>query len=168
MTKTIEKILTTRDSIDRLFKILAIIIFLFVILLTISQVVSRYFLKLPIAFSEEVSRFLFIWISFLGAAMVMKDDEHIRLDIITEKLSPFGQLILKNIIQGMILIFSVVVTGHGIKLLHVAAKQVAPVSRISMGIVYAVIPLSFALMAIYSFCIMTLSIYSYKQGENLS
>ena len=169
MADFIKTVTETRDRIDRIFKILAIILFLFVILLTISQVLSRYVLKFPIAFSDEVSRFLFIWISFMGAAMVMKDDEHIRLDIITESLSPFMQLVLKNTIQLMIFIFCLTVTIQGVKLLHVAAKQVAPVSRISMGIVYSVIPLSFALMSIYALCLMLISFHDYmKKGDNQS
>ena len=153
---------------DITVNIFAVFLFLIVILLTTIQILSRYVFQFPIAFSDEVSRFLFIWISFLGAAMVMKDNSHIRLDIISEKLSPLGVLILNIFIQSLIFVFSITVTGQGLKLLGIAAKQVAPVSRISMGVVYSVIPFAFFLMAVYSLFHIVFTVHDYLKGETQS
>ena len=67
---------------DNFLEMTALFAFIGLIFLTLFQVLSRYIFTVPIAFSEEVGRFLFIWISFLGAAIVMKKNAHIRLDLL--------------------------------------------------------------------------------------
>ena len=51
-----------------------------IVLLTFIQVVLRYFFGNPQAWAEEVSRYLFVWITFLGIAVAFSRDSHIRLD----------------------------------------------------------------------------------------
>jgi TRAP-type transport system small permease protein len=54
-----------------------------IVVLTFAQVVLRYFFNNPQAWAEEVSRYLFVWITFLGIAIGFAKDMHIRLDALT-------------------------------------------------------------------------------------
>ena len=52
------------------------------------EVVSRYFLGRPLGWSVEVSEWALLAITFLGAAMVLRNDGHVRVDIVTRALPP--------------------------------------------------------------------------------
>lgn len=74
------------------FLVLEAAIVLFLVAMTImvfGNVVLRYGFDTGIVFSEEVSRYLFVWVIFLGAIVVMRDDSHMRVDIVLLKLPPF-------------------------------------------------------------------------------
>ena len=128
----------------------SLVAFTALIVLTVIQVLSRYVIKMPVTFTEEMGRFLFIWVSFLGAALVMKDDNHMRLDILKDKLSPQVEALLELVVYTAILLFSVVVFSESLRLMKLTTRQIAPVSRIPMAAVYAVLPISTFFMSIYS------------------
>jgi len=119
-------------------------------LLTLFSVLSRFILKMPISFSEEVGRFLFIWMSYFGAAITMRKNEHIKLDLFQGKLSPKAYAVLQTFVFALIATFCVVLSIMGTKQLETAFMQTAPVSRISLGVVYSIIPFSAFCMVIYS------------------
>ena len=134
---------------DHFLEALASIAFIGLIFLTFSQVLSRYVLKAPITFSEELGRFLFIWVSFLGAAIVMKHDNHIRLDLL-HRIPPTCKCILDILVFLTIFLFSALVFVQSIKLVSMTGRQIAPVSRIPMSYIYLTIPISTFFMCLYS------------------
>lgn len=54
------------------------------VVVVFSNVISRYFLNAAIAWSEEISRFMLIWLVFLGANLAYINDEHLGLDILVK------------------------------------------------------------------------------------
>jgi TRAP-type transport system small permease protein len=127
---------------DRLLEWAAMAMFSLLIFVTLFQVLSRYIFPVPISFTEEVGRFLFIWISFLGAAIVMNRDEHIRLDLFQGWVPKRVHDALRIAVFALIAFLCVVVLLTSPDLLRVASRQTAAVSRLSMGVVYIVLPLS--------------------------
>ena len=139
-----------KQTCDSLLERVAMAMFLLLILVTLFQVLSRYVFPVPISFTEEVGRFLFIWISFLGAAIVMNRDQHIRLDLFQGRVSRRAYDSMRLAVYVLIALFSVGVLITAPDLLRVASRQTASVSRLSMGLVYFVVPLSLSLTLIYS------------------
>lgn len=131
-------------------EILAVLAFVVLSFLTFFQVCSRYIFQTPITFSEEIARFLFIWISFLGAAIVMKSDKHIRLDLFHGKICPRLQHLLDISVFLLIFCFSVLVLVQGVKLSFATTRQIAPVSRIPMAYIYLIVPISALFMGFYA------------------
>lgn len=142
--------LVLKRASDTLLEWVAMAMFLLLILVTLFQVLSRYIFPVPISFTEEVGRFLFIWVSFLGAAIVMNRDEHIRLDLFQGKVSRRAYDALRIAVYALIVFFSVGILLTSRDLLAVASRQTAAVSRISMGVVYTVLPLSALLTMAYA------------------
>jgi TRAP-type C4-dicarboxylate transport system permease small subunit len=62
-------------------RVVAAAAFLCVILLTIAQVFFRFALDAPLIWSEELSRLLIVWITFIGAAVVCWDGRHLNVDV---------------------------------------------------------------------------------------
>ena len=135
---------------NNFLEIFAVLTFLALILLTFFQVSSRYVFQAPITFSEEMGRFLFIWMSFLGAAIAMKHDKHIRLDVFHGKIRPALRHLFDVSVFLLILCFSVLVCAQGLKLSAATTRQIAPVSRIPMAYMYLIIPISAFFMGCYA------------------
>ncbi|HSB69165.1 MAG TPA: TRAP transporter small permease [Candidatus Methylomirabilis sp.] len=55
-------------------------------LTTLFQVVARVILGVSSVWSEELARFLYVWLVFLGAALLIRDDEHIRVGVLTDRM----------------------------------------------------------------------------------
>jgi len=124
-----------------LFYACAFLMFLMVLIIT-SQVVSRYILSSPLTWSEELGRYTFVWMSFLGMAAAIKLGSHVALDILVKKLTGISQKVLMVINNCFIFIFGVCLTYSGLKLFELGMRQKSPTLRIPMQYIYIVIPIS--------------------------
>jgi C4-dicarboxylate transporter DctQ subunit len=113
-------------------------------------VINRFFLKNSLSWSEELSRYLSIWATFLGASLGVKKGAHIGVEALVMIL-PFK--IKKNVdiftdILSFIFCIGIVITGYnyGIKLM--ATNQLSPAMRIPIYYAYSAIPFGMLLMAI--------------------
>lgn len=114
------------------------------------QVFFRYVLNSSLIWSEELTRYLFIWQIFFGASLSIRDDSHLKVDIIYMVLPKYTKAI-KIISYSLFLAFSIVVFWRGLQLVQsilFVKKQLTPTLGIPMGIVYSILPLGTLLMSI--------------------
>ncbi|WP_273729096.1 TRAP transporter small permease [Brucella gallinifaecis] len=105
--------------------------------LVFANVVMRYGFDTGITITDEVSRMMFVWISFVGAVVVARRREHLGVDILTARLTGVAAIVcrvLTNII--IIACCCFLVAGAYDQTLTNMANN-APVSGIPMGVVYA-------------------------------
>jgi TRAP-type C4-dicarboxylate transport system permease small subunit len=117
------------------------------------QVVSRYVLSSPSSWTEEVARFLLIWIGMLGAAYAFRTRMHIGLDLLPAKLSGRSARRLQQLSAGIILLFAVTVLiagGGNLVLLTWELRQTSAALGLPIAFVYSVIPLTGVLVVLYS------------------
>ena len=117
------------------------------------QVLSRYVLTNPSSFTEELARFLLMWIGLLGAAYSYRRRAHLGLDILVAKLDPSKREHADRFANFMVLLFAVVVMivgGMRIVWLTLTLKQLSPALQVQMGYVYSVIPLSGLFFCIFA------------------
>lgn len=117
------------------------------------QVLSRFLLEKPSSFSEELARFLLVWIGFFGAAYAYRKYAHLGLDIFTSKLEGRSRVSVDKLGDWVSLIFVSVVMifgGFKIMLLTLELNQLSAALQIPMGYVYSVVPISGVLIAIFS------------------
>ena len=77
-------------------------------LITFYQILARDVFVISSMWTEELARFLFVWIVFLGAGTLMKDNEHIRISILVERMPPFVGRLLRVISNLLLLSFCVI------------------------------------------------------------
>ena len=104
------------------------------------QVFFRYVLNFPLAWSEELARFLLIWIVLLGAAIGIKRKSHFSIDIVFKK---FPQKVQKNLqfaidVLLFMLIFDVMVI-NGVYLANLTFRQISPALHLRMSYVYSAV-----------------------------
>lgn len=115
-------------------------------------VFTRYVGAGQASWSEELARFLLIWIGVLGAAYVAGKREHLSLDLLKMNISPDKQQRLDKFISVLILFFAIavlVVGGGQLIYLTQVLGQLSAAMRIPMSLVYSVIPLSGLLIVFY-------------------
>ncbi len=112
------------------------------------SVFTRYCLNSSLGWSDELSRFLFIWVTFLGAAYAYGLNEHIGLDFVVDRIrSEKTRTVLR--LLGEIFIGAVifVIAWYGWDV-AVSATNLSPALDIPMTFVYGVVPLTGALMLV--------------------
>lgn len=117
-------------------------------------VITRYALSSQASWSEELARFLLIWIGVLGAAYTSGQNKHLAIDLLSSKVREGSEKRRKVFIAGSIILFALlvlVIGGSRLMYITFILGQNSPALGIPMGIVYAVLPLS-GLIIIYYKC----------------
>jgi len=117
------------------------------------QVFTRFVIKDPSSITEELARFLLIWIGILGAAYALRTRAHLGIDLITQKVGDKGKIAIDVLVNSLIIVFALAVMifgGMRLVLLTLDLEQTSASMGIMMGYIYLVIPLSGALMILYA------------------
>ncbi len=137
---------------------------LFMLWLAFWQVYTRYIVGKPAIYTEELLRFVMIWVTFLGAALAFESGKHLALTLIPEKLSKGPRKILYTIINGVILFFILyVLLWGGLMASQRQMLQITPIMGWPMGRVYWILPLS-AILSVISLCFSTMDIWATQKG----
>jgi TRAP-type C4-dicarboxylate transport system permease small subunit len=133
------------------------------------QVITRFILPKPSSFTEELARFLLIWISLLGAALTYQKGAHLGFDLISSNLMENQRDKLFRAIAaivGIVSFFVLIVGGGNLVLLTHSLGQHSSVMGIPMAFVYAVVPISGVLFCLFSLeKLLSEHHVVYEQGE---
>ena len=131
-------------SLEEYFCYLLLVV---LVVTTSLQVFTRYVLNAPLSWTEELARILFIWITFIGAAVIAKRSGHISIDFVTNLLPPGARrwvLVVANAASVAILLLLGV---KGVALLRITGISASPALGIPWAYVYAAFPVGMFLMA---------------------
>ncbi len=126
------------------------ILFIGLVICVFLQVFSRYLLPISLPWTEELARFIFIYITFLGAAIALREQEHIIISVVFDKLSDKFRYSLRIIINFMIFGFLYFVF-KGILQMIPLTWEVASASMdwLMVGYIYMSLPIAIIFMCIY-------------------
>lgn len=114
---------------------------------------------------EELSRFLLVWVTFLGAAITYKADGHLGvlfcIKALPDKLRE-KTIILANLFSLGFFLFLIY---YGFKMAGLTMGQESMQMRIPMGIVYSVIPISGVLMTLHAACKLSEFFTTFRETE---
>ncbi len=143
--------LAVRKILDRFLEVICSIILVVMVLLVLYQIFMRTVMNNPNTITEEFVRFSLIWLSLFASAYVVGKKSHLAVSLLSDNLSPANRHRLDLIVQVLFVIFALVVMIFGgLKALSVTTGQVSPAMGISMGWVYLAVPISGALILVYS------------------
>jgi TRAP-type transport system small permease protein len=128
--------------LDRLVALTMVLLLAAMLIVTSAGVFWRYGLNAALSWSEELSRFLLVWASFLGAALATYRGAHISINVVYDRLSCNTQLWLARIVDCLIVVFMGAIVVGSVKLLPLLHIRTAPTLFITMDIPYMIIPIS--------------------------
>ncbi|AFU98816.1 TRAP transporter small permease [Simiduia agarivorans] len=117
------------------------------------QVITRFLLADPSSITEELARFLLIWIGLVGAAQAYRHKMHLGIDLLAQKLNPVQGIWLNRFIHACCLLFAIsilIIGGCNLMWLTWTLEQFSPAMHLPMALVYAALPLSGVLICLYA------------------
>ncbi len=117
------------------------------------QVLSRYIIGRPSTVTDELARYLFMWVALIGAAYTTGQKRHLAIDLLTMKLKGKRKVFNEIFIQIAIAVFAFIVLVYGgsnLAIKTLATGQLTPALGWEMGYIYFCLPISGALMIFYS------------------
>ena len=119
-------------------------------LVVTAQVVCRYLLETSLTWSEEASRYLMVWITFLGGSIAFKRGMHTGFDALVRSLSSGARRAARLVTLFTIAAFLVIVGLKGTQLALFNMAQRSPAMKLPMGIVYLAIPAGCLFMLVHA------------------
>src|SRR5690606_34234179 len=114
------------------------------------QVFMRHVMNSSLSWSEELARYCFIWLVYIGISYGVKMQRHIKVDALLHFLKDRQKIYLSLIANLIFLAFSIfiVIYGYDISRQLLGWGQTSPALHIPMGIVYLATPVGFAITSI--------------------
>jgi TRAP-type C4-dicarboxylate transport system permease small subunit len=142
-----------KATLDKILELVLVTIMAVMVVNVLWQVGSRYLLQSPSSFTDELARYLLIWLSILGASYVTGKRMHLSIDLLMQRSGPERQKKLNTLIYSIVAVFAllVMVVG-GSRLVYVVSSlgQTSPALEIPLSVVYIVLPIGGVIIIYYS------------------
>ena len=133
---------------------MAIIVFLVLVIDVLWGVMTRNFIGEQARWSEELARFLLVWVSFLGGAIAYLDDKHLGVDILVGGFDRSARRVSRVVTHGLVFLFALGVMGIGGTSLVIdrfQSGQELPALQINKAWFYMAVPVSGFLISLFAF-----------------
>jgi TRAP-type C4-dicarboxylate transport system permease small subunit len=110
------------------------------------QVIFRFVIHVPFPWSEEIARYMMIWMGMVGAFLALRHGRHIGVSIFVDRLPPSWKAMVTILVQVVTMGFLCIVVRYGMALAIFNRTQLSPAMQIPMIIPYMAIPVGAALM----------------------
>lgn len=119
------------------------------------QVIFRKVLSNSLSWSEELTRYMMVWMTFLATGYILGHGLHSNIDAVLKRLPKSVQFVVKKINGLLLIFFSIIVLKYGFALTILGANQKSSALVIPMNYVYLAIPAGGLIMLFYSLLILT-------------
>ena len=148
--------------INKILRFIVIIMLSVMSVVVFAQVLFR-IVHLSIPWSEELSKYLLIWSTFLGAAICIRKGSLVGLEFLKNSMSEEKQKILQTILNLIVCAMLLFLINVGFWAVRRVWFQITPVLKLSMGLMYAAIPVGSVFMLINQILV---TIYLWKGKKN--
>lgn len=137
------------DVLDKLMEMIIVFMLLAMVVVTGAQVVCR-IANHALSWSEELTRYLLIWSSMLGAGCVYKHGGHISIDVLQNAMPKKVRKVMKIVVQVLCMILFAMIVVYGIQYFQKQGTQVSAAMKIPMRYVYLAIPIGCGTMFVHA------------------
>ncbi len=100
------------------------------------QIFLRYVITRPVVWFDELASWLFVWVIYLGASVLVRYDAHLSVEIVTERLPVQVNRWRKLVVNLLVLAFLVLLFVQSIELLRKFGLTPAPAMQVPMGLFF--------------------------------
>ena len=138
-------------KLTKALEVICISLFVFITIVGLYQIITRYAFNSPSTISEELLTFAFTWMALLSAALVFGKREHMRMEFVANLFKGKASIILDIISEVLVLIFSALVLVYGgIAITKLTTLQVTASLGVHMSLIYVVVPISGVLIILFN------------------
>lgn len=144
-------ILKIRKILNAIMAVLSGVSFAAMVLLVVWQVFTRYIIKNPSTWSEELVSYLFAWMALFGASLAVSERGHMNIPVLVDKFKPGAKKFFALFAEVIIFVFSaVVLVWGGYAISELAMGQMTSSLGVPVGVFYFALPISGILNMIFS------------------
>lgn len=158
-----------KSIIDKGLAWLVTIVMAMLVIDVLWQVITRFVLRDPSSYTEELARYLMIWVGLLGASYAAGKRMHLAVDILPAMLTGRRKHLLGIVIELLTVLFAVsvmVVGGGRLVWVMLYLGQTSPALQIPMGYVYVAVPLSGLLIAFYAIHVIVEQVHTFREAQS--
>ncbi len=141
----------TSESLNRFAERLLILLGITMSVVVILQVVFRFVIYVPFPWSEELARYLMIWMGLVGSFVALRRGRHIGVNSLVDRFPPALRRATAIGLHLVLIAFLVLIAREGLNLALFNASQKSPAMMIPMFYPYLAIPVGAALMIVELF-----------------
>lgn len=156
---------TVLDKLEKFILGILALLFATMVIALFYQIVMRFIFQSANAWSEELTRYSFIWMSMLGSAIATRRSRNMDVDFLVNKMPKMMKIVNSFITKGLIIAFLLVIVIYGISLVSMTYKQLSPGLRVPMAYMYASVPTGGILMLLFTVEIIINNIKNSKVKE---
>ena len=133
-------------AIDNIVEWISAILAIGVVIVCLLQIVFRFIIQAPLSWSEELSRYLFIWFVYIGGYLSTRSNSQLGITFFVDSMPKTIGKVVSAFSQLLVFFYQAIVVFYGFQLVSRVMNQPSAVLRVPMGIIYAAIPVGMALM----------------------
>lgn len=137
------------DSVDKISCWLVVLTMAGMVFFTTVQIIARVFFQ-ALSWSEEVTRYLLVWSTFIGAGCVYKRGGHINVTFIQDAFKGKSKKYVQILVHLLCTAFFAIAVYFGFKYMGRQGSQLSAALRIPMNLMYMAIPLGCAVMLLHA------------------
>ncbi len=153
------------EKLDRAVLLSIVILSVPLVIIILYAVFMRYVINAAPTWSEEIARYLMVWMSLLATSAAMRRGQHIGLTFVVEKAGPRLRKVLNLLAYALVLLFFSVLMVKGIDMTFFVSQQRSPSVNIPMWIPYLSVPVAGFLMVIQT---LTLIFKQFESPERIN
>ncbi|MCK5457040.1 MAG: TRAP transporter small permease [Melioribacteraceae bacterium] len=145
--------MTLKSKVDKVIEYSLVILMALMVFNVLWQVFTRFIMNDPSSFTDELARYLLIWLGLLGAGYVTGQKMHLAIDYLLSKTKPNVKSKLEYVINISIFLFALfvmVIGGVNLVSLTLYLEQISAALQIQLGYIYIVLPVSGLLIMLYT------------------
>lgn len=150
---------------DWVFSVLAVSALLAIAAVVVLQVVSRFMLPSSPIWTEELSRYLFVYLIVMGSGLVIRHNRHVRLELFQGALNRFWNKVYQIFCHLLAGSFAIYILPYAIKYAQIGRWQTSPALEVPMYWAFLSVSFFFALTAFYSFMSIVLVLLDRNDQE---
>ncbi len=138
------------QPVRKVVYVVVVSMFALQVIVVFAQVIWRFVFNDPFSWSEELARYLQVWIILLASSVCIHEGSHLAVDYLVHYLPFRYRKSLALLVTILMMVFVSVLIGAGIEMIITAQSQTSPALHIPMGAVYLVFPVAGTLMLLES------------------
>ena len=137
------------DFVDKIGSFLLILTMIGMVFFTSIQIIARVFFE-ALSWSEEITRYLLVWSTFIGAGCVYKRGGHINVSFIQDRFKGKANKYVKILVHLICIAFFIIAVYYGVIYMMKQGAQSSPALGIRMNLMYMSIPIGCGVMLLHS------------------
>jgi TRAP-type C4-dicarboxylate transport system permease small subunit len=126
------------DLFFKCLELLLVVCLAAMVMMVFGNVVLRYAFDSGIDVSEELSRYFFVWLTFVGAVVVARENAHMGVETLVARLGPAGRKVCMGASDALVLVCCAIFFWGTLRQAPLNASNTAPITGMSMIWVYGI------------------------------